>query len=294
ENSNDLIWVMEYPFLTCSYVSPSAERIRGWTAEEIRDQQLDEMVSPDSVRLVQETLQKCMRRISEGDLTGCFFTMELEHLHKDGHLFPVETKGTIMLGSDGRPTHIIGSTRDITERKAAEEAVWNMAFLDQLTGLPNRRMMEEQLDQMLALSQREHRKLSLLFVDLDRFKAVNDQHGHKTGDWLLVQVASRMKSALRASDIASRIGGDEFVILLPDTHKTEDAVLVAEKIRAVLEKPFVMDNGVELDISSSIGVAMYPDQAENVRDLLHFGDEAMYRAKTNGRNAVEVFGHSAQ
>ena len=427
ENNNDMIWVMEYPFLSCSYVSPSAERMRGWTPEEIRDQPFEDMVSLDSVHLVQETLQDCMRRIDVGDLTGRFFTMELEHLHKDGHVFPVETRGTIMLDSDGRPTHIIGSTRDITqrkaaedalhqareelanqlllaqtlinaipspvfakdragrylmcnkafedycgrpreeilgkdgfdlwpremaqawfeadnsvfnnphaqaydakvlhsdgtqrdvvlnnaifcdshskvagmigvamditERKAAEEATRTMALFDQLTGLPNRRMMEDQLDQMLTVAKREHRKLSLLFVDLDRFKAVNDQHGHKTGDWLLVQVASRMRSVLRATDIASRFGGDEFVILLPDAHRTEDAVLVAEKIRAELEKTFVMENGVELEISSSIGVAMYPGQAENVRDLLHSGDEAMYCAKNNGRNAVEVFGSPAR
>ncbi|MGB7800261.1 diguanylate cyclase [Buttiauxella sp.] len=424
ENSNDLIWVMKYPFLTCSYVSPSAERIRGWTAEEIMEQQLEEMVSEDSVRLIQETLQDCMQRISEGDLSGQFFSMELEHLHKDGRVVPVEAKGTIMLDSEGKPSHIIGNTRDITkrraaenalhlareqladqllfaqtlinaipnpvfakdltgrymmcntayeeykgkshqqilgknvfdlcpremaevhseadralfdnphsqmyeakavyrdgsqrdalfnravfrnsnkevaglvgvmlditQRKAAEEVIRNMAFFDQLTGLPNRRMMEDRLSQMLALAKREQRKLSLLFVDLDKFKAVNDQHGHQAGDWLLPQVAYRMSAQLRLSDTVSRIGGDEFVILLPDTHTTEDAVLVAEKIRAVLELPFVMENDVVLEISSSIGVVMYPDQADTVRDLLHFGDEAMYRAKKNGRNAVEVFDH---
>ena len=199
-----------------------------------------------------------------------------------------------MLDSASQPTRIVGSSRDITRRKAAEDSIRKMAFFDQLTGLPNRRMMEDRLAQMLALAKREQRKLSLLFVDLDRFKAVNDQHGHAAGDWLLTQVASRMNSVLRTSDTAARIGGDEFVILLPDAQKTDDAVLVAEKIRCVLEQPFVMDNGVELDISSSIGVVMYPDQADNVRDLLHFGDEAMYRAKKGGRNAVAVFAAPAQ
>ena len=289
ENSNDLIWVMEYPFLTCSYVSPSAERLRGWTAEEILQQRLEDMVSSDSVRLVNKTLKECLQRIREGDLMGRFFTLELEHLHKDSHVVPVEVKGTIMLSKDARPTHIIGCTRDITERKAAEDIIKKMAFFDQLTGLPNRRMMENQLGQMLALAKREHRKLSLLFVDLDKFKGVNDQHGHKAGDWLLVQVALRMSAVLRTSDTVSRLGGDEFVILLPDTQNAEEAVLVAEKIRAALEKPFIMDDGVELNISSSIGVVLYPDQTDNVRNLLHFGDEAMYQAKKNGRNTVEVF-----
>jgi diguanylate cyclase (GGDEF)-like protein len=189
---------------------------------------------------------------------------------------------------NGRPAKI-GIAMDITERKAAEEVIRKLAFYDRMTGLPNRRMMEDRLGQLIALAKREERKLSLLFIDLDKFKAVNDQHGHEAGDWLLAQVASRMRSVLRESDTASRIGGDEFVILLPDAGNAEDAVVVAEKIRLILEQPFVMDNGVTLFISSSIGVVIYPDLADNLRDLLRYGDEAMYRAKRGGRNAVEVF-----
>ncbi|WP_324118352.1 diguanylate cyclase [Buttiauxella sp.] len=290
ENSNDVIWVLQYPSLQYSYISPSVERQRGLAPEELSGHSLADSMLPDSVIAWDNMLEEHIGRIADGDLTGRFIEIELEVSHKDGHHVAVGLVGTIMLDSASRPTHIVGSSRDITRRKAAEETIRKMAFLDQLTNLPNRRMMEDRLGQMLALAKREQRKLSLLFVDLDRFKAVNDQHGHKAGDWLLMQVASRMNAVLRKSDTASRLGGDEFVILLPDTHKTEDAVLVAEKIRSELEKPFVMDQGVVLDISSSIGVVMYPDQADNVRDLLQFGDEAMYRAKKNGRNAVEVFG----
>ncbi|AYN25792.1 GGDEF domain-containing protein [Buttiauxella sp. 3AFRM03] len=191
---------------------------------------------------------------------------------------------------------VIGLSTDVTElheqteaRKAAEDAIRKMAFFDQLTGLPNRRMLEERLGKTLAQAKLKQQKLSLLFIDLDKFKAVNDLHGHKTGDWLLTQAASRMSSVLRASDIVSRIGGDEFVVLLPDAQSLDEAVRVAERIRALLEQPFVMDNGVALDISSSIGVVIYPDLADNVHDLLHFADEAMYRAKKGGKNAVEVF-----
>jgi diguanylate cyclase (GGDEF)-like protein/PAS domain S-box-containing protein len=212
---------------------------------------------------------------------------EYQARRKDGSLFDLAVYGSGM-SLNGRPAKI-GIAMDITERKAAEEVIRKLAFYDRMTGLPNRRMMEDRLGQLIALAKREERKLSLLFIDLDKFKAVNDQHGHEAGDWLLAQVASRMRSVLRESDTASRIGGDEFVILLPDAGNAEDAVVVAEKIRLILEQPFFMDNGVTLFISSSIGVVIYPDLADNLRDLLRYGDEAMYRAKRGGRNAVEVF-----
>lgn len=422
ENSNDVVWVMQYPSMQYSYISPSVERLRGWKQEELSSHCLAASMSPDSFRQCRDVLAEHFQRVNDGDMTGRFIHIETEVLHREGHCVPIEAAATIMLDYAGKPTHAVGSSRnitkrktaekalaqvreelanqllfaqtlinaipnpvfakdcagrylmcnrafeelkgkspeevlgknafdlwpqevaqvfveadialldhpgsmayearivhrdgscrdgvfskavfhdsnsevagvvgvmmDITERKAAEEAIRNMAFVDPLTGLPNRRMMEERLGQMLALAQREKRKLSLLFIDLDKFKVVNDQYGHNAGDWLLMQVASRIQAVLRASDIATRIGGDEFVILLPDVSNTEDAVLVAEKIRAFLEKPFIMDDGVELDISSSIGVVMYPDLADNARDLLHSGDEAMYRAKKSGRNAVEVF-----
>jgi diguanylate cyclase (GGDEF)-like protein len=129
----------------------------------------------------------------------------------------------------------------------------------------------------------------LLYIDLDKFKPVNDQYGHETGDWLLQQVAQRMLAVLRASDTVARVGGDEFVVLLPDITSDIDALCVAEKIRAGLEVPFVTASGDTLHISSSVGVVLYPDHANTPRDLLRLGDEAMYRAKQSGRNAIEIF-----
>jgi diguanylate cyclase (GGDEF)-like protein len=174
-------------------------------------------------------------------------------------------------------------------RHRAEEAIRQMAYYDRLTGLPNRRLLEDRLQQVLASAQRKGSRVAVLFIDLDRFKPVNDQHGHEAGDWLLQQVAERMLGVLRASDTAARIGGDEFIVLLPEAAGPDDAVPVAERIRQRLEQPFTMDKGLTLQISSSIGVAFYPDHADNPKDLLHFGDEAMYLAKKRGRNAVEVF-----
>ncbi|MGN6525350.1 MAG: diguanylate cyclase [Burkholderiaceae bacterium] len=184
----------------------------------------------------------------------------------------------------------IGVLRDNSvARRAAEEAIRQMAYYDRLTGLPNRRLLEDRMEQALAGARRRGAKVAVLFIDLDKFKQVNDRQGHDAGDWLLQQIAGRMRAALRESDTAARIGGDEFVVLLPDTARVEDAVIVAEKIRQEMARPFAMADGVMLQISSSIGVAMYPDQAEEPQDLLRFGDEAMYRAKKDGRNAIEVF-----
>ena len=242
-----------------------------------------DLVAEGDHDLLNDNLQKRLR--PDGGIEG--LASEYRARRIDGSLFDLAVYGSSM-SLNGRPA-MIGIAMDITERKVAEEAIRKLAFYDRMTGLPNRRMMEDRLGQLIALAKREKRKLSLLFIDLDKFKAVNDQHGHEAGDWLLAQVASRMGSVLRESDTASRIGGDEFVILLPDARNAEDAVVVAEKIRLVLEQPFVMDNGVTLSISSSIGVVIFPDLADNLRDLLRYGDEAMYRVKKGGRNAVEVF-----
>ncbi len=175
------------------------------------------------------------------------------------------------------------------EREAAEEAIRQMAFYDRLTNLPNRRLLEDRLVQVLARAQRECHKVALLFIDLDKFKPINDELGHAAGDWLLQRVGERMRKCLRVSDTVARIGGDEFVVLLPDLDAVPDAMRVAAKMRASLGEPFVTDDGRTLAISASIGVVIYPEHATSPRDLLRFGDEAMYRAKKGGRNAVELF-----
>lgn len=174
-------------------------------------------------------------------------------------------------------------------REQAEQTIRQMAFYDPLTELPNRRLLEDRLQQLLASAKRHNTLGAVLFVDLDKFKAVNDQRGHEAGDWLLRKVAQRMRKVLRESDTAARIGGDEFIIVLPDIENLDNARLVAEKIRQQMEKPFFMDEGTELNISCSIGVVSFPDQADNLHDLLRFGDEAMYQVKHQGRNGIMLF-----
>ena len=175
---------------------------------------------------------------------------------------------------------------EITERIQMAHQVRELAFYDPLTSLPNRRLALERLSQQVVRARRVKTSLGLLFIDLDKFKPINDELGHEVGDWLLQAVAQRIQGCLRASDTAARMGGDEFVVLLPDLPNSDAAVGVAEKIRHALAQEFVTEQGMVLGISSSIGVAMYPDHGTTEKDLLRLCDEAMYQAKKSGRNAV--------
>ena len=195
-------------------------------------------------------------------------------------------KGAVMQGA-------VVSLDDISERIEMERQVRELASYDALTELPNRRLALERLTQQLVRARRTKSLLALLFIDLDRFKPVNDELGHEVGDWLLRAVAQRIQACLRESDTAARMGGDEFVILVPDLQTIEAATAVAEKIRTALEQDFVTPKGLVLHISSSIGIAIYPDHADSEETLLRLGDEAMYTAKRGGRNAVQVWTPSA-
>jgi diguanylate cyclase (GGDEF)-like protein/hemerythrin-like metal-binding protein len=184
------------------------------------------------------------------------------------------------------------SIEDISERVAMQRQVRALASYDTLTALPNRRLALERLTQQLVRARRNQSRLALLFIDLDRFKPVNDELGHDVGDWLLQAVAQRIQACLRESDTAARMGGDEFVVLVPDLHSVEAATTVGEKIRNALEQDFVTPKGLVLQISSSIGVAIYPDHGDSEATLLRLGDEAMYTAKRGGRNAVQLWAPS--
>ena len=214
---------------------------------------------------------------------------EIWNRRKNGEIYPEQITITAVKGSTGPVTHYVAVLRDITERKQLEKEVAQLAFFDTLTQLPNRRLFNDRLNQSLARAQREQSSLALMFIDLDKFKPINDTYGHEAGDSVLQAVARRIESSLRASDTAARVGGDEFLVLLPDLQSKDDALAVAEKIRLALEQPFVTSNGVTLLASASIGIAIYPDQARIQEDLLRLGDRAMYEAKNAGGNAVRLY-----
>jgi diguanylate cyclase (GGDEF)-like protein/PAS domain S-box-containing protein len=177
---------------------------------------------------------------------------------------------------------------EIVERRQAEARVHHMAYHDSLTGLPNRALLADRLDRAMLAVQRSDRRLAVMFLDLDRFKTINDSLGHLTGDHLLKEVASRLCRAVRASDTVARLGGDEFVVLVPGIRAPEECTHVAEKIIEALASPFPFE-GRMLHITPSIGICMYPDDGGDVETLMRHADAAMYHAKASGRNNYQFF-----
>ena len=215
---------------------------------------------------------------------------EISNRRKNGEFFIEWLSINEVRDNDGYLTNYVALFSDISERKAAEKHLHNLAHYDPLTGLPNRTLLTDRLQQAITAAKREKSLMALMFIDLDKFKPVNDTLGHHIGDLMLKEVAKRMLECLRESDSAARIGGDEFIVLLPFIEAESDAVAVAEKIRDALNQPFELA-GRSLNISSSIGVTVYPEHGGDEKSLLQNADTAMYFAKEAGRNTVMLFEH---
>ncbi|WP_231371689.1 EAL domain-containing protein [Oxalobacter paraformigenes] len=207
---------------------------------------------------------------------------EIWNRRKDGTFYPEWLSIQTMRDSFGKLTHYIGLFADMTERKKTEEKVQWLAHFDALTGLPNRTLLRDRSNLAISLAQRRHEPLALMFLDLDGFKNVNDSLGHNTGDELLKQFASRLKSVVREQDTVSRQGGDEFVLVLPNTD-TGGATSIAEKLLAIAAEPYHIEPH-ELNLTASIGIAMYPADGIDFDTLSCSADTAMYRTKQGGRN----------
>ena len=205
---------------------------------------------------------------------------EAEVLHQDGHRIAVELVGKTVI-VDG-VAHRLGVLRDITARKHAEARIQYMAHHDMLTGLPNRAYLTERLATILALARRHGTLVAIMFIDLDNFKTVNDTLGHHVGDVLLKEVAVRIKDVLREADMVSRLGGDEFLVILADFAAPEDAAKVAEKLLQVIAAPIALE-GRALSTNASIGISVFPRDGDNAEDLIRHADAAMYSAKDHGR-----------
>ncbi|MFZ2405259.1 MAG: EAL domain-containing protein, partial [Methylobacter sp.] len=214
---------------------------------------------------------------------------EIWDRRKNGEIYPKWLIISVVKGEDGAITHYVGTHIDITERKAAEEQIKQLAFYDPLTQLPNRRLLQERLKHGIDVERREGKQLALLMLDLDRFKAVNDSLGHLAGDELLQQVAARITSRLRDVDMVARLGGDEFVVLLEDIAHPEDAARVAEDIIIDLSKPFQLSHDEDVQIGVSIGISLYPQHGENIDILMDHADAALYQAKDAGRGCFAYF-----
>ena len=203
-----------------------------------------------------------------------------------------------ILNKNGRLEKVMGITEDITERKTSEEKMLHFAFYDHLTQLPNRRLLNDRLEQAMSLSKRTGFYGALLFLDLDNFKILNDTQGHDVGDLLLIEAARRIRSCLRETDTVARFGGDEFVVIINNLNvdkkaASEKALMIAEKIRSALAEPYLLiceqSDIVKHDSTASIGVVLFLSHAASKEDLLKWADIAMYGAKSTGRNQIHFY-----
>jgi diguanylate cyclase (GGDEF)-like protein/PAS domain S-box-containing protein len=209
---------------------------------------------------------------------------------KNGADFPSWASISLVRNHDGQVSHYFSIFTDMTERKQAEDRIHHLAYYDDLTGLPNRSLLYQLVDQALAEARRNSLHGAILFVDLNRFKPINDTLGHAIGDLLLQQVAGRLRTAVRSADVVARLGGDEFVIALFDITEREHAAVVAQKILAALDPSFWIEEN-ELQMGASIGISAYPRDGFDTEALLRMADIAMYRAKQTGQAGYVFYSH---
>jgi len=262
--------------------NPAAEAIFGLKAAEAVGKALPALVASEAERPAMVAM--CAELMQSAD--GARIT--LTNVTRSGRAIHCEWYNTPLVDAGGHAVGFASLVQDVTERLNTERTIHYMAHHDALTGLPNRRLMQDRLNQAIMAARRKQRHVAVLFLDLDRFKVVNDTLGHDTGDFILKDVARRLVSCVREGDTVSREGGDEFVMILPELERPESARVVADKIMKELSRPIEI-GGHEIHITPSIGIIHYPNDATDVHQLLKQADNAMYQAKDAGRNTVRFF-----
>lgn len=284
----------------CTFVNESFLQILGYeSADEIIGQHIHELIHHSHADGSHYPDTECRMYAAYQPHQTIHVTDEV-FWRKDGTAIPVEYWSSAIM-KDGVVTGAVATFLDITERRKNEEIIYNLAFYDALTQLPNRRLLNERLNQSLTTSRRSGRYGAVMFIDLDNFKPLNDAHGHIAGDLLLIEAAQRITECLREVDTVARFGGDEFVVLLNDLNEDENesarrAGLIAEKIRIALAQPYFLALRLEKDTAvtvehhctASIGVTTF-NHALTQNTLLKWADAAMYQAKSDGRNLIRFY-----
>nr|MDQ6949443.1 PAS domain S-box protein [Actinomycetota bacterium] len=255
----------------------------GYTAQELEGRTIQQFTHPDDWAADEVALV----RFQTDEATS--FTTEKRYRHSDGHWIWVQLQTSMVAGGDGAHKYVISQMLDITERRAEDQRLTFAALHDPLTGLANRRLLRDRLSLALARAARSGRKVAVVYLDLDGFKAVNDSLGHEHGDLLLRQAAARLEELVRDSDTLARLGGDEFVLVADDLAGPAEARAIARRIKKSLSRPFDLPGGARVAISASVGIAMAGGDADP-NTLLRHADAAMYQAKEGGRARYQLFG----
>lgn len=269
-----------------TYLNAMAEALTGWSREEALGQPLAQVFNIIDGTTRDAAVNPALRAIEQDRTVG--LAMDCVLIRRDGVEAVIEDSAAPIHNRHGKVSGAVIVFHDSSQSRAITERMAYMAQHDYLTGLPNRLLLMERLSRMIILADRHHKQLALLFLDLDDFKRINDSLGHIVGDRLLQSVAKRLTECVRASDTVSRQGGDEFVILLAEIERPQDAVCVAETLHAALARPHLID-GHEIHIGLSIGISVYPDDGNSVTTLLQQADTAMFHAKSGSRDKQRRF-----
>lgn len=280
ENMTDLVSVIDVKGIV-TYASPSHRWVLGFPPQVFEGNSPFELVHPeDTIRLQKELTNVLLYKEN--------VIFEFRMKHANGDWVWIEARTNRVINDQGELDHYLVVSRDITERKRFEEKLKEIALHDPLTGIPNRKLFQERLKQAITEAERYHRKLAVMYMDMDKFKYINDTYGHETGDELLKQFSKRVQNCLRESDTLARQGGDEFTILLSEITDEQDSVMIAERILESLQDLWVIGENV-FKTTSSIGISIYPNDGTSASELLKHADLAMYEAKEAGRNIFKIY-----
>jgi diguanylate cyclase (GGDEF)-like protein/PAS domain S-box-containing protein len=260
------------------YINPAEAQMHGYA--------VDELLHCEAVKLGPARLHTPMP-LEKIEKVG-LWRRETINIRKTGEEFPVQLSSIAVRNAEGDFLGMITACEDISERKASEQRIVHLAYHDTLTGLPNRWMFQDRLNQELAAAGRDGRQVGVMFLDLDHFKDVNDTLGHEFGDKLLRAVAQRLAASTREADTLARLGGDEFVVILTNPADQQGVAAAAERIQASFGKPFELE-GRQIYSGASIGIAIYPEDGKDVASLLQSADMAMYHAKGLGRHTYHFY-----
>ncbi|WP_062107563.1 sensor domain-containing protein [Bacillus niameyensis] len=280
ENSSDLISVIDQEG-NFQYVSPSHRGLLGVSLDNLKSGKIYDWIDEKDRKRVEKEIDMLAdkKRVSS--------QLEFQIRNSRGRLIDVETTINLIMEESSSKGNMVLVMRDITERKKSEQRIYHLAYHDSLTDLPNRRLFMNQLRKEITWND-QPTKIAVMFIDVDRFKYVNDSWGHDAGDYILTEVATRIKKALRSYDLIARLGGDEFTVMLTNIQSEKDALASAEKIQKALQEPIEINNQ-PYTLTCSMGIALYPENGKTADELLTKSDTALYSVKKRGRNGFALY-----